>query len=218
MVDGLATGFGAAAGGGAVVGRILIVALVGWTVYLATQRRSIPNRTIACLLAIAAEYAIVGIVRARLEVDASLYTRYAYLSGILALIGAASLLGRPTMPAGRRRLLATGGAAVLVFSLIWNVALLVSGRDLYVQRADLTRAYVAMGTTDPLPPGVDPALNLILVPSPLELRRVIATYGSPMTDRLARGSVPAVSEAALSEATRRAQDPPAWLLTLQPTP
>ena len=82
----MATAFGSAVGGGALLGRVLIVALVGWIVYLAVHRRSIPRRAIACLLAIAAEYTIVGIVRAQLEVDASLYTRYAYLSGILALI------------------------------------------------------------------------------------------------------------------------------------
>ena len=63
---------------------------------------------IACLLAIAAEYTIVGIVRAQLEVDASLYTRYAYLSGILALVAAASSSGadhprRTTAAGGRRR-------------------------------------------------------------------------------------------------------------------
>ena len=91
------------------MGRVLIVALVVWVVYLAVHRRSIPRRAIACLLAIAAEYTIVGIVRAQLEVDASLYTRYAYLSGILALIAAASLIGRPTIPVARRPLRGRGG-------------------------------------------------------------------------------------------------------------
>ena len=100
----MATAFGSAAGGGALLGRVLIVALVVWVVYLAVHRRSIPRRAIACLLAIAAEYTIVGIVRTQLEVDASLYTRYAYLSGILALIAAASLIGRPTIPVARRPL------------------------------------------------------------------------------------------------------------------
>jgi hypothetical protein len=218
IVDGMATAFGAAVGGGALVGRILIVALAVWVGYLAARRRSIPSRAVACLLAIAAEYTIVGIVRAQLEVDASLYTRYAYLSGILALIAAASLVGRPAIPVARRPLAVGIGVAVLAFSLIWNVRLLVAGRDLYAQRADLTRAYVTLGTTDPLPPGVDPKLSLVLVPSPVELRRVIATYGSPMTDALAPGSIPPVSRAALEEATRRAQDPPDWLLAMQPQP
>jgi hypothetical protein len=100
--------------------------------------------------------------------------------------------------------------------LIWNVTLLIAGRQLYAGRADLTRAFVVLGTTDPLPAGVDPDLSLVLVPSPVELRRVVATYGSPLTDALAPGSVPPVSDGAMAEATRRAQDPPAWLLALQP--
>ena len=171
IVDGMATAFGSAVGGGALMGRILIVALVAWIVYLALHRRSIPRRAIACLLAIAAEYTIVGIVRSQLEVDASLYTRYAYLSGILALIAAASLIGKPAIPVARRPLVVAVGVAIVAFSLIWNVTLLVGGRQLYAERADLTRAYVVLGTTDPLPPGVAPDLSLLLVPSPMELRR-----------------------------------------------
>ena len=79
VVDGMATAFGSAAGGGALMGWVLILALVVWVLYLAVHRRSIPRRAIACLLAIAAEYTIVGFVRTQLEGDASLYTRYAYL-------------------------------------------------------------------------------------------------------------------------------------------
>lgn len=214
VVDGLATAFGSAAGGGALVGSVLILALVGWVVYLASRRRTVPRRAIACVLAIVAEYTIVGFVRTRLEVDASLYTRYAYLSGILALIAAASLIGRPTIPVARRPFAVAVGVAILAFSLLWNVTLLVAGRQLYAQRADLTRALVVLGTTDPLPPGVAPDLSLLLVPSPDELRRVIATYGSPMDDSLAPGSVPPVSEGAMADATARAQNPPEWLLAL----
>ena len=152
IVDGMATAFGSAAGGGALMGRILIVGLVASIVYWPLQRRSIPRRAIACLLAIAAEYTIVGIVRSQLEVDASLYTRYAYLSGMLALIAAASLIGRPAIPDARRPMAFAVGVAILAFSLAWNVALLVGGRQLYAERAELTRAYIALGTTDPLPP------------------------------------------------------------------
>ena len=214
VIDGMATALGSAAGGGALVGWVLILALVAWVVYLAAHRRSISRRAIACLLAIAAEYTIVGFVRTQLEVDASLYTRYAYLSGILALIAAASLIGRPTIPVARRPLAVTVGVAVLAFSLIWNITLLVAGRQLYAGRADLTRALVVLGTTDPLPSGVAPDLSLLLVPSPDELRRVIATYGSPMTDSIATGSVPPVSAGAMADALARAQNPPEWLLAL----
>jgi hypothetical protein len=200
--------------GGALLGRVLIVALVAWIIYLAAHRRTIPRRAIACLLAIAAEYTIVGFVRAQLEVDASLYTRYAYLSGILALIAIASLIGQPAIPVARRPLAVAVGVVVVAFSLIWNVTLLVGGRQLYAERADLTRAFIVLGTTDPLPQGVARDLSLLLVPSPDELRRVLATYGSPMADTLAPGALPPVSDGAMADATDRAQHPPDWLLAL----
>jgi len=214
IVDGMATAFGSAVGGGAIMGRILVVALAVRIGYLAAHRRTIPRRAIACLLAIVAEYTIVGFVRARLDVDASLYTRYAYLSGILALIAIASLIGRPTIPVARRPLAVAVGVVIVGFSLIWNVTLLIGGRQLYAERADLTRALVQLGTTDPLPAGVAPDLSLLLVPSPDELRRVIGTYGSPMVDSLAPSSVPPVSDSAMADAIDRAQHPPDWLLAL----
>jgi hypothetical protein len=214
VVDGLATAFGSAAGGGAILGRVVLVGLACWVVWLAASRRSVPHRAIACLLAIAAEYAIVGIVRAQLEVDASLYTRYAYLSGVLALIATASLVGRPAVPDRRRTVLVAAGLAVLTLSLVWNVRLLLAGRDLYGERAAMTRALVTIGTTEPLPPGVAPDVGLVLVPSPNQLREVIARYGSPMADALAPGSVPPVTPAALATATERAQHPPDWLLAM----
>jgi hypothetical protein len=216
IADGLATAFGSAAGGGVIVGRIVIVVIIVRLIWLAVQRRPIPTRAVACLLAIVAEYTIVGIVRAQLDVDASLYTRYAYLSGILALIAAASLIGHPAVVPRWRPAVVGVGIAVLALSLVWNGSLLLAGRALYADRAELTRALVALGTTDPLPSGVDPHLNLVLVPSPVQLREVIATYGSPMADSLAPGAVPPVSPAALDEATHRAQNPPAWLLAQQP--
>ena len=156
ILDGVATAFGAAAGGGALVGRVVIVGLAAWVVYLAVHRRSIPRRAIACLLAIVAEYTIVGVVRAQLDVDASLYTRYAYLSGILALIAAASLIGRPDISVARRPLAVAVGVAIVAFSLVWNVSLMLAGRALYAERADLTSALIVVGTTDPLPAGRRP--------------------------------------------------------------
>ncbi len=105
---------------------------------------------------------------------------------------------------------------MLAFSLVWNVTLLFAGRALYAERAELTRALVTIGTREPLPPGVAPNLSLVLVPSPVELRRVLATYGSPLSDSLVAGPVPTVSGGAVADAIRRAQNPPAWLVALQP--
>ena len=44
-------------------------------------------------------------------------------------------------------------------------------------------ACFVLGTTDPLPPGVDPRLSLVLVPSPVELRGVIAQFPAELADR-----------------------------------
>jgi hypothetical protein len=214
IVDGLATAFGSAAGGGAVVGRLVVLGLAVWIGWLAVTRRSVPRRAIACLLAIVAEYTIVGIVRTQLEVDASLYTRYAYLSGILALIAVANLIGRPAIPQARRPVFVAVGLAILTLSLVWNVRLLVAGRDLYADRAMQTRALITVGLSEPLPPGVAPDIGLVLTPSPNQLRGVLAQYGSPMTDTLAPGSVPAVTPDALAKATERAQHPPDWILAM----
>jgi hypothetical protein len=215
ILDGMSTALGAAGGGGALAGRAIIVGLAARIAYLLMRHQPIPSRAVACLLAIAAEYTIVGLVRAQIGIDASLYTRYAYLSGILALIGAASLIGRPEIARKDRPLALALGMSVLVISLTWNVELLVAGRNLYAERADLTRAFVSLGTADPLPDDVNPERSLVLVPSPVELRRIIASYGSPMTDALATGSVPPVSAGARDEAARRAQHPPDWLLAAE---
>ena len=175
----------------------------GWPSSGARSRR----RAIACLCAIVAEYAIVGSSGRSSTSTPRCTRRYAYLSGILALIAA----GQPDRATGTSgRAPAADGRGVgrrdrSRFSLVWNVSLLLAGRALFAERADLTRAFVTLGTTDPLPPGVDPDLNLVLVPSPVQLREVLATYGSPMADRLAAGAVPPVSAAALDEATRRAR-------------
>ena len=60
-----------------------------------------------------------GIVRAQLEVDASLYTRYAYLSGILALIAAASLIGHAGDP-GRAAARWSSRSGVAVWPSRWS--------------------------------------------------------------------------------------------------
>jgi hypothetical protein len=215
---GLAEAFGAATGGGAAIGAVLIVGIVILITYLAVRRRPIPGRAIACVLAIATVYVIVGLVRSQLGVDATVYTRYTYLTGILALVCLASLVGRPAITTRQQPWAFAACSLVLIISLGWNLQLLVAGRNLFAERADLTRALVVVGTSDPLPAGVDPERSLVLVPSPTELRRITATYGSPLADELAPAFVPPVSSDALEEALRRAQNPPDWLLELESAP
>ncbi|MGP1674482.1 MAG: hypothetical protein ACTS8Z_04620, partial [Candidatus Limnocylindrales bacterium] len=85
-------------------------------------------------------------------------------------------------------------------------------RDLFAERADLTRAFIELGLSRPLPDGVDPALSLVLVPAPTKLAAIVDRYGSPLDDRLAGTAVPPISDGAREEALRRATEPPAWLL------
>ncbi len=207
VIDGLAAAFGGATGWGNLVGPVLWLGVVAWIIVLAVRRHHVPARAVACLLAIASEYAILGLVRAQLGSDAAMYTRYTYLSGMLALICIASLIGRPTIERRRVPWAVGAGVVALVISLAWNLQLLIAGRDLFAERAELTRALVTVGTTDPLPAGVDPDLSLVLVPSPSELRRLMAAYGSPLTDALAQGFVPPVSAEALDEATAPGPEP-----------
>jgi hypothetical protein len=218
VVDGVAAAIGAATGLGPLAGPWLVVVLIAWIAWLAVTHRPVPSRAIACLLAIVAQYAIVGLVRVQLGIDAATFTRYTYLSGMLAMIAIASLVGRPSLD-GRRRTLAMGaGLLVLLMALGWNLQLLVAGRSLYADRAELTRALVMLGTTDPLPAGVEPGRSLVLVPSPDRLREILANCGSPLADVIAPGSVAPVSDAARDEALDRAQHPPAWLLEMEAQP
>ena len=208
VFEGASAAFGAAVGGGDLIGRVVVIGVVGWIVWLVVRRRTVPRRAVVALLAIAAQYTLVGVVRVQLGDDAATYTRYTYLSGMLALLCLASLVGRPVIRTEHLARVTAVGVAILIVSLSWNVRLLVEGRDLYAQRAALTRALVTVGITDPLPAGVDPTVSLVLVPSPVELRRVVARYGSPLTDSVAPGYVPAVTAASMDEAIQRAQHPP----------
>ena len=218
IVRGAGAAFGGATGVGPLLGIVVAGGVVAWLVALAVQRGTIPPRALAAIGAIVAMYGLLALVRSQLEeVEATQYTRYTYLSGILALVALAAVVGRPTVAvAGRERLLAVGGfGAVLALSLVWNGALLVSGRELFAERADLTRALIELGLERPLPDGVDPELSLVLVPSPNALPGIIERFGSPLADSLAGDAVRPIPDDAREEALRRAQNPPEWLLEQQ---
>ena len=77
------------------------------------------------------------------------FTRYTYLSGMLAMIAIASLIGRPSVERRRRPLLIAAGALVFMMAFGWNLQLLIAGRSVYAERADLTRALVLLGDQGP---------------------------------------------------------------------
>jgi hypothetical protein len=203
VFEGLSSAFGSAVGGGELVGHAVVIGVAAWCAYLVSRGRRVPSRTVACLLAIVAEYIIVGLVRDQLGLMAATYTRYAYLSGMLALIAAASLIGRPAIP---RRLMpraAAVGLTVLGLSLLWNVQLLFAGRELFAQRTDMTRALVTAGLRRPLPAETDPTRTLVLVPSPNYLEWITAQYGDVRTDSLAPAAVRPIPPDVQAEADRR---------------
>ncbi len=82
-------------------------------------------------------------------------------------------------------------------------ALLIGGRSLFLDRADMTRALLIAGLRRPLPAETDPNRTLVLVPSPASLERIVAAYGDPRTDSLAPAAVRPIPPDVQTEADRR---------------
>jgi hypothetical protein len=207
IVEGIGNAVGAVVGVGPAIGLwVGLVALVACGLLLASDPRGPGTaRFLACLTGIVVQYALIGILRGALVADITNYTRYTYVSAILLIVGGSALLPRlRVVPAVRlRRIALIGGGSLLAVSLIWNGRLLLEGRELFGERAGMTRALVTVGLARPLPAGVDPDRSLVLVPSPASLERIVASYGSPLGDSLAPWSVAAIPPAIAMEALRR---------------
>jgi hypothetical protein len=207
LIQGAGSAAGSITGVGPYIGIWLIAGLVGLLAWRIVRGPGVPARTLGCLGGLAVLYLLTGLVRAQLVDDAALYTRYTYLAGPLLMVGLAAFAG-PVL-AGRsfeprpRLLLVSGAACLFALALVWNVQLLVAGRAIFVDRAELTRALVTVGL-GPSPPEIERDRTLILVPSPASLQRLVAAHGSPLTDPLVIGGVPRISFAALDDALRRA--------------
>lgn len=151
------------------------------------------------------QYALAALIRAHLFEGQAEYTRYVYTPAILAIVAAGVLVrGIKRTAEGRKRLFTTVGLAVwATTALILNGRLLLAGRELFLQRADMTRALVTVALERDLPPGVDASRSLVLIPSPESLRRIVERHGDPRTDRLVPGSVRPIPPEVLAEARRR---------------
>ena len=202
VLDGVGTAFGSVFGVGPILGRVAAVALAAGIVVRLVRGGPVPGRTLACFGAIVFEYALLGLLRAQLFESAAEYSRYAYLSGIFAMLGLASLVGPIALPAaGTRRLLTVSALiSAVTLALVWNVWLLREGRDLFAERAARTRATIVVATGD-LGPGVDPDRAELLDRTITRLREVLDEFGSPLEDSLAGDAVEPVSPA-LVEAVR----------------
>ena len=207
IIGGFANAGGAIAGIGASGGVVVAGLIVAWAVVLAV-RSSLPARAIALLVAVAVQYGLIGLVRGDLFAGQVAYTRYAYVSGILLLLVVSAMAGRPHMTTKPRlRAFAVAGAiSVVGLAFTYNVALLIGGRELFLERAEMTRALVTAGLERPLPPTTDPDRSLVLVPSPRSLEQLTAAYGDVRTDALVPMAVRPIPPATQAEANRRVRE------------
>ena len=206
VMRGLGNGFGAITGLPSIGFIVLVAFLVAGT--LAASRGRLAPRAFSIVLAIIVQYALTGFARGELYngiIDYTDYTRYTYVSGILALIVVGVIVGKVVLPeAGQRRLatLLVLGAWAAV-GLVTNIGMLVAGRELFLQKADMTRALATVALAPDRPAGVDLDRSLVLVPSPRSLDRIVAAYGDPRTDRLVPWAVRPIPAEIHAEAQRR---------------
>lgn len=200
VVDGVGSAFGSALGVGPHLGRAAAVLLTVGLVARFVRGGSVPGRALACFGAVVVQYAILGLIRAQLFDGAAEYSRYAYLSGIFALLGLVALVGRRPMPADPRRRMVTLSAIAGVFTLamVWNVWLLLAGRELFADRADRTRAIVTVVTGEP-PAGVNPDEVELMDRTITRLREVLGEFGTPLQDSLAGDAVRPVPASVVDE-------------------
>ncbi len=211
----VATGIGIAFGGVTGVGPVLGLPVGGAVLGLAAIRlirgQALPPRFIAALTGILLYYTLVALTRAGVTPEQVQYTRYTYTTGILAIVAIASLLGpeirRLSVAPGRGRLvLVTAAGMTLVLALLWNGRLLLGGRDLFLERAQVTRALITVAIDPDRPENIDLSRSLVLVPSPRSLDSIVASWGSPLADTVVPWAVEPIRPDAMAEARRRLID------------
>lgn len=203
VIDGLGTAVGSITGLPAIgiIGPLLAMAAIAYR----SRQGVVPRRAIGIGLALAVMYVLIGLARGRIEPGSAELSRYTYVSGILVIVALGDTLRGASLPAdGRRRVVATGViASWLTLSLIYNGSLLVLGRELFLQRADLTRALVTVALDPDPPAGAQLDRSLVLVPSATSLRRLAVDHGDPRSDVLVPFAVRPVPPEVLGEAARR---------------
>ncbi len=203
VIDGLSSAVGSITGVPALgaIGPIVAILAIAYR----SRQGVVPRRAIGIVIAIAVQYALIGLVRGRIEPGLAELSRYTYVSGVLVIVGLGDLLRGVTIPArGTRRLAAVSAvAAWLTLSVVYNGSLLVAGRELFLGRADMTRALVTVAL-DPSPPsGAQLDRSLVLVPSATSVRQLAQAYGDPRSDVLVPFAVRPIPPEVLREAQRR---------------
>jgi hypothetical protein len=199
LVQGLAGSAGALTGLGPTLGIVPAVLILAWAARR-TVRGTVPVRALACLAGILSLFVLVGLARTADPLGSGDAPRYIYFSGSLLLVAVGSLIGRRKWPAHRpqRLVVAAVAGTTLALCLLWNLVLLVEGRNLLQRAADNTRALVTVELAPENRGHFDRTRSMVLTPSADVLERVVAGYGSPLRDTLV--AVPPVSPEALARA------------------
>jgi hypothetical protein len=200
LLEGVGTAFGSVLGIGPLLGTLAALALASGVVVQLVRGRSVPGRTIAAFGAIVFMYGLLALIRAQLFDGAAMYSRYAYVSGIFAILGLTALIGVRAMPEakGPRMAVLAGFVAVATLAIVWNLWLLVAGRIIFEARAAHTRAIVTVVLGE-MPAGVDPDKVVLLDRTVTRLREILAEHGSPLEDSLAGDRVPPVDQTIVEE-------------------
>ncbi len=196
VARGIGHSTGAITGLGYLPDRDLLAVALFFALLIATAWAVIAGRPLAlaagCLFATLAMYTLVGFVRAHhLESNFATKSRYVYVASFLLILAVADWLpelrARMTSQARRRVAVTRLLAIALIASIVVNIKALAVARDQFQNRADLTRAYIALALAHGDEPWVDPnSVPYGMPPMPL-LLRVLERYGSPLRDTLVPG-------------------------------
>jgi hypothetical protein len=207
VAGGFANAIGAVLGIGPELGLFAAILAAVFAVAMAFRRRSRhPVLAVACAIGLAFQYMLIAAARAGVTDTQVDYSRYTYIGALLALVALADAVGPISLPAtrARRRIFIAALAAMLELSLVWNVRLLVAGRELFAARAMTTRSLILVALDPTFADRVGRDRSLVLIPAPAVLQAIVDRYGSPLIDVLAPGAVPPITEAAIQNALRRA--------------
>ncbi len=212
VAQGLGNIAGSILGVGPVLGLPIALGLVVLALARVGRGARLPARTISTAIAVVALYGLVAVSRAGFTSDQAHYPRYTYVAVILAVAGVAPLLGPAarhlvSRPHRTRLLVSAVTGGVVAVSLAWNVRLLLAGREVFLERAEFTRALIEVALDDPLPLGAVPDRSLVYVPSPASLRRLVGAYGNPLTDVLAPDAIAEPDDATRRRAEEQVRNP-----------
>jgi hypothetical protein len=203
-VLGIADGFGATFGVGRALGATLAIAAVALGVWRLRSRR-LQIRAVAAAIGLLALYLLIGFGRAQLGDAQGQRSRYLYEAAAFLLVGLASLVGGAADPlaghsgrsAGpgangpspiRRQVLLEMGPGLLVLVLVGigffqNVRQLVPGARFFREASgELRGTFALMERYGPALPYQPPPSMRWSIPSPADLTRTSAIWGSPARD------------------------------------